>query len=105
MPLDQQGFVIGDTETKADPFTLDALISWLKNQPARKPYVWFTTSDCNGGCLLHQYLIAHRLDPTYDYRKLANVGGYSVLDVSVAMPEPHTFGAALARALALKAEQ
>ena len=42
-------------EVKADPFTLDALISWLETQPADRSYPYSSARKC----LLCQYFEAH----------------------------------------------
>lgn len=38
-------------ETKADPFKLGTLLSWLEGQPGTDPYCY----DSNGTCLLSRY--------------------------------------------------
>ena len=96
---------------QADPFTLPALIAWLRTKPARKTYVY----ECNGGCLVAMYLIAHNLakKPSVipagwsDGLKYHSMpAGWN--DIAVGrvpeksgLPESRTFGAALARAEAL----
>lgn len=91
-------------ETKADPFTLDALIAWLEKQPANKRYCYLD----NGGCMFAQYLL-------YFGYKRPLIGGFCLQaenlprwdlpvgwdDIPYAMPR--TFGAALDRARALRA--
>jgi len=41
-----------ETETKADPFSLDSLIAWLETKAPNEQYDY----GCNGHCLLAQYL-------------------------------------------------
>lgn len=89
-------------ETKHDVFSLEGLIAWLEKQPADVSYVWSDTSDCNGGCLIHRYLRDNDADPTWDYGKFAECLGERTMDIKVAMPQPWTYGAALARARALQ---
>ena len=101
MPFDQGSFV----ETKPDVFSLEGLIAWLEKQPADQKYVWFSFSgNCNGGRLIHQYLRANDRHPTYDYDQFAKCAGGRRADTEVAMRSPHTFGAALERALALQSK-
>lgn len=86
-------------EVKTDPFSLESLITWLEKQPGEKAYCFFA----NGGCMLHQYFEAMKLDIVW-------VGGLTYETDSgrrdlipnglddIAAIEPHTFGAALNRA-------
>ena len=95
-----------EQQTKADPFTVGALISWLEQQPAEKTYCYADS----GGCLLHQY---------YTFLGFENVGvagfgrwRYGVHRAhdeyqhspdgfwEIARSHPRTFGAALERARA-----
>jgi hypothetical protein len=82
---------------KPDVFSLESLIAWLEKQPAETNYGWGRMGDC----LLHQYLIAHGQDWRKDYHKLRVTicdGPRNGAKVFIALHEPHTFGAALARA-------
>lgn len=42
-----------DQQTKADPFKLEGLISWLETQPKDKKYDFM---NCEGACLYGQYM-------------------------------------------------
>lgn len=88
-------------EVKADPFSLESLIAWLENQPAKKRYCFMDT----GHCLIAQY---------FDHCgiKYENIGGtiwWPRLSKSEPLPDGFaevagrgamTFGAALTRAQA-----
>lgn len=88
-----------EVKTKTDPLTLQALISWLEQQPKDQNYDY----GCNGHCMLAQY---------FQHCGIANsVGGQSFqpngggprvsLPVSfrhIAIDSPRTFGGALTRA-------
>ena len=112
MPLDQLGFVIDDV------FTLASMIAWLRTKPPEEGYCYMD----HGRCLWGQYLIDHG----YDW---VSVGGREWRDSSntcfalpgcgplacsqgtidgwgamIAVQHPHTFGAALDRALRYQAE-
>lgn len=91
-------------EYKADPMTLDSLISWLEGRPADKAYDYIVCDQC----LLAQYFTAcgfHGVlveDQFFTHR-----GGYSRLPayfnniaVGGGMDTRHTFGEALERARA-----
>ena len=81
------------TETKADPFKLETLIAWLEKQPADQEYNF---RDCSGRCLFGQYYTAMGFDWQKEY--LADHFDH----INIAGLEPHTFGAALERARALR---
>lgn len=103
MPLDQQGFVI-DAPAKADPFTLDSLIAWLETMPADRVYNFF---DCDGRCLIGQYIAAK--SSSNHWRHYGYPNWMDLVDAhphvsKIATHEPFTFGAALLRARALKAQ-
>lgn len=97
MPFDGKNF----TETKPDVFSLEGLIAWLEKQPAETTYNWLDMP-CNGGCLIHRYLVAQGQSPTNDYGRFAECAGGRDADTKVAMREPYTYGAALERARALQ---
>lgn len=88
MPYDKRW----DRQTKADPFSLEGLIAWLEKQPADKTYNF---SNCQGLCLLSQYLTASGKKWGFDYGPLIEK---APAVEPVAMTEPWTFGAALERA-------
>lgn len=101
-------------EVKADPFSLESLIAWLERQPAGKSYRY----TCNGNCLLAQYFTAAGLENVHMWtdgfwhgptKCPGNVGQEEAIASKqitrfpptfnqVAVCEPSTFGAALARA-------
>lgn len=89
-----------EVQTKTDPFTIVNLIAWLERQPARKDYCF----QDNGGCLLFHYfkscgftgVCVGGLTATLDGRHVSLTDEF----LEVARTEPHTFGAALARARA-----
>lgn len=99
------------TEKKPDVFSLAGLIAWLEKQPPEREYNFF---DCDGTCLLHQYLDAqgHQwpgfgsvAKPDGPYRRLGDIkvgpGPTDDIDLKVASKFPWTYGAALIRARAL----
>jgi hypothetical protein len=110
MPLDGQvsDYLAPDTETNPDVFSLEGFIQWAETKPAEGRYEWAVTSDCRGGCLIHQYLRDNGKHPCWDYKRMsclgATPGGHS-FDVDVAMEYPRTYGAALDRARALLASR
>ena len=90
-------------EVKADPFSLESLIAWAEKQPADKHYDFW----CNQ-CYLGQYFEAHGFE-------VVSIGTGTVLFRgstgrmtlpphfnAIAEATPHTFGAALARARAIR---
>lgn len=80
-------------ETKADPYTIEAMIAWLEKQPANKTYPFM---DCFGGCLFAKYLASHGHKwQAGDYAMVTEF-----LPPHVAAMEPWTYGAALERARA-----
>lgn len=93
-----------EQQTKADPFTLESLITWLEKQPAKEKYDY---DNCSGECLFGLYMGTLGLS-------WKEVGGscvvYGKKDIhgpfrqmvykSVAMSFPWTFGGALKRARA-----
>jgi hypothetical protein len=79
----------------SDPFSLESLIAWLKTQEPEKTYSYFS-----GQCLICQHLAAHGVEtPTAVYGSFAD----PFVRFEVAAMAPHTFGAALQRALAVQA--
>lgn len=94
-----------------DPFTLESLIAWLRTKDADEAYDWH---DCQGRCLIGQYSSEHG-GPRYYHDQcdlFAQVAdgkpSSGLLDGGcraelIAQGEPHTFGAALSRALAYQA--
>lgn len=100
MPLDGTPH---DFETQAVPvdapeiFSLDGLIAWLEKQPGEREYDF---NNCSGECLIGRYLVAVTGCNTHVYTKVfgRNIDHYR----SVAYAQPWTYGAALARARALR---
>lgn len=95
-------------EAPADPFSLEALIAWLRTKEAETVYCYTD----NGECLIAQYF-SERCDmpnalvgATFYY---VEEGAPSARDMpagfdDIAEPVPNTFGAALSRALSLQTE-
>lgn len=87
-----------DPQTKpADPLTLEALAAWLKTKPANKKYCYLS----NGECLLAQYFrhAGINFDSMGASHYIAS-GCIKHLPYKlnqIAVHQPHTFGAALAR--------
>lgn len=73
-------------------FSNERFIAWLRQQPADKAYDFMRSEDC----LIMQYLQAMGFHGGARY-DLYNSGAHEQW-VDVALPEPQTFGAALARA-------
>lgn len=99
MPFD------GDLEafTKPDVFSLRGLIAWLETQDPATEYKF---EDCNGGCLIGQYLMALTGKMWRDHGLTwadFDFGPYAALG-NVAVEYPHTFAGALTRARALLGE-
>lgn len=82
--------------TKADPYKLETLITWLEKQPAHRRYNFL---NCDGACLIDQYL--GKNTSTRKYLEFCSATNW---DRSIACPYPRTFGAALSRARALAAQ-
>ena len=101
------------TETKADPFTLEALIAWLEKQPANATYCYTST----GGCLVAQFLLSlgtytavgvdHRgfYNRSPDSRSTYDPIPLPPFFNEVALKNPRTFGAALDRARAAMSDR
>lgn len=89
-------------KTKADPFTMQALVAWLEQQPKAKMYDYW---DRGGRCLYGQYMAAvgvpwaeAKLNTIHDpYREFR----HAVYDIACAGRLRSTFGAALNRARAV----
>lgn len=84
---------------KRDTFTLQGLIAWLETKPPEQSYQYKS----HYSCMLAQYFTAKGFESvdmssaTFDHR-----GGTEFVPVeidSVAVHLPHTFGAALERAM------
>lgn len=88
------------SETKADPFTLVAVIAWLEKQPPDKSYDWMAVH----GCLACQYFQSLGHDAPWGNSHAIVDGGYrtpfggSKNYHAIAGAVPWTFGAALERA-------
>lgn len=88
-----------ETPTKvSDPFSLEALITWLEKQPKKGRYNFACT---DGGCLMSLWL-------NRDYCRVMQAmfehPDYYTISRKVAEKQPHNFGAALARAKSLLKE-
>ena len=87
------------SDAKVDPFTLPALITWLRTKPGQETYCWARA----GECLFAQYgefISELRGTAAYQYA----VGGFSnatACELAIAARLPRNFAAALARAEAL----
>lgn len=79
-------------EVKANPCTLDALITWLEKQPADQWYCY----QLRGRCLAAQY--NKHIGRRYRVPIASPRGNFSQQLEYIAVGEPHTFGAALERA-------
>lgn len=85
--------------TPVDPFSLDALIAWLRTKPGDEEYDWADVRNC----LLCQYgmsigrgNIYHDLSDCFE-----NAGLYDAV-TEITCRHPRTFGAALSRAIAYR---
>lgn len=100
-------------EAKPDPFTLEALIAWLRTRTANEEYDFRGTDGQNGGCLFFRYGVSIGHTPDWDgyMQTIAGFNGGEFTardpafggDYSLGCRKPHTMGAALARAEALLA--
>jgi hypothetical protein len=86
---------------KVDQLKIESLIEWLETMPPRKEYPYH---NCNGACLLGQYLTACGFNWE---KQIKGAHGYDIPGVNdfkdyvylhVACSRPWTFGAALERA-------
>jgi hypothetical protein len=86
---------------KADPFTLPALISWLRTKPTNESYSWHNSV---GGCLVGQYIAAKAVPLGYCTfcDEWEDRNGFRLNTIAAPYEERSfpisTFGAALARA-------
>lgn len=106
MFLDEKNIYIA---IEPKPFTLEHLIAWLKDKPLDLKYDFCSLRNC----LLGQYTYAHGGKLSFDglYNSEYRIGDYATpMNDSpdktspiyqVALKEPHTFGAALSRAVAI----
>jgi hypothetical protein len=85
-------------EVKADPFSLDGLITWLENKPSGTQYNFH---DRRGRCLLCQYL-ADAMPQAYWATAYIKLTRLNRATETLARQTPWTFGAALERARALQ---
>ena len=88
-------------KVKAAPFTMESLIAWAERQPADQEYDYWD----HQRCFLGQYFEAHGFHVVQVGCGYVNVG-HDVIKLpphfdEIAKAEPRTFGAALARALAI----
>lgn len=79
-----------EVEAKPGVFSVESLIAWLETQDSAREYEW---ANCEGFCLLSQYLTAMGKHPATDYKHLD-----VEMRCEVACALPYTFGAALDRA-------
>lgn len=101
MPFDSTNY------TTSEPFTLEHFAEWLATHNPEGPYDW---SCVRGGCLIGIYGLAMGLHDACK-GKFRYEGSFQELHAKVflegwlcvASPVPHTFGAALDRALKLLA--
>jgi hypothetical protein len=111
MYLQDKSFNPGVVEAPGDPFTLPHLIAWMRTKPADEVYCFVD----NGECLIAQY-ISHLGYGEPNVGPFMFVAKYEGKRVSKELPDhwndiangygkPHTFGAALSRALALRGAQ
>lgn len=87
------------SETKADPFSLDSLITWLERQPPDREYDYGDTENC----ALCQYAKSigyenPRAGGNYIREFDSCTRNYIPNSEDVVAPDPWTFGAALERA-------
>lgn len=86
---------------KADPFSLEALISWLKKQPAEKKYHHGSLQFC----LLAQFIrhtgVSNRNAIKDKSWELGILPPFATVAFGASGAGPYTFGAALTRARAL----
>lgn len=75
-------------QTTQDSFSLENLIAWLEKHPADQAYNFY---DCQGGCLIDQYL--GKRTTAEEYRNVP-----FLFRGTIAATSPYTFGAALERA-------
>ena len=97
--FDPQTYV--ETPTKpADPFTLDALIAWLRTKDPEEKYCWSSP----GHCLFGQYakFVGTRYLLLLNRMGARNSNGDTIEPGDIGVGTPHTFGAALERAIAEK---
>ena len=91
-------------DVKADPFSIDALISWLETKPASGVYCYIN----NAHCLLAQYVAHHgigdNVSPISVFQGEEWVCMLPQFFDDIAAYWPHTFGKALKRARAWKAD-
>ena len=83
----------------ADPFTLEALIAWLRTKDSKETYCYVD----GGHCLIAQYL-EHRGIPfeyvgAHGYYYDQNYDSHETPFHQIAVTKPRTFGAALQRAI------
>jgi hypothetical protein len=86
-----------------DPFSLDALIAWLRTKPGDGEYCYLST----GRCLVAQYYKYIGadypvFDPCYPSQGAFDVADFGSQAERIALTFPHTFAAALQRALAYR---
>ena len=92
-------------EPKHDPFTLESLVAWAEKQPTHKRYDFW----CDR-CYLGQYFEAHGYQIDMIGCGTVTFAGHKTKNLppffnSIAMSQPHTFGAALTRARAALTSQ
>lgn len=95
-----------EAETKLFPISLDGMIQWLGSHAADEEYEWVNPREC----LMEKFGKYHGF-PINRFSAYLEIGdalcanGFDAFDIEVKVAAvcPHTFGAALDRALALKA--
>ena len=84
-------------EVKTKP-SLAGLITWLERHPSELEYNW---SDCQGACLIGQYLTSCSIKNDEPNLYFEVQGGFQTQidsQIFIALDRPHTFGGALERA-------
>lgn len=87
-----------------NPLSLESLIDWLKKQPPEKEYDYWDTGFNSPGCAGCQWLRSVGFEVYtfgnnfwFDYNIRTHELPFNIMPIVVG--EPHTFGAALKRAL------
>lgn len=89
-------------EQKTDPQSLEALTSWLEQQPADKTYCYTD----QGRCLAAQYHrhISVEYQPEIVFFTASKSDPFEYIIEWIGVKHPRTFGAALERARAIAAQ-
>lgn len=100
--LDNPNWYKPKTKVKPKIMSIEGLIAWLRTQPADGKYEW--NDPCK--CLVHNYLkgVRAKFDP-YETSYEGVFDGSTLNYMQVGMCIPHTYGAALERALWITGEK